>query len=91
MSVEIVNGYVCRNCEEAAKAKQGKDPHAKPGDSEKDAQKDKLGGYADQPATVLDGALKGLLSANPVTATQSSAGAQVTASATTPPAVDRLA
>ncbi len=91
MSIEIVNGYVCRNCEEAAKAKQGKDPHAKPGDTAADAQKDKIGGYADQPATVLDGALKGLLSANAVTAASSSAGAQTTANATTPPSVDRIA
>lgn len=67
--IELVNGYVCHNCAEAALAKQGKDPDAKPGDPPNGADKvKKISAFADQPATVLDGALKGLLTANPAAA-----------------------
>lgn len=91
MSIEIVNGYVCRNCAEAAKAKQGKDPHAEPGDTEADAQKHKIGGYAQQAATILDGALKDLLTANPVTAAQNVAAPSSASNATPPVTIDRVA
>ncbi len=78
MSVSVVNGYVCFSSCDAAKAKQGKDPNAPPG-AEFDPSKTKSG-FAGQPATILDGALKDL--ANAVDAT--SGGSQARA-------VDRLA
>jgi len=54
--VAVVNGYVCFTGCDAEKAKQGKDPNAKPGD-EFDPEK-KKSGLNGQPATILDGALK---------------------------------
>jgi hypothetical protein len=30
MSLEIVNGYVCRDCTDVARAKKGEDPASKP-------------------------------------------------------------
>lgn len=56
--VAVVNGYVCFTGCDAEKAKQGKDPNAKPGDEfDPEKKKDGLNG---QPATILDGALKEL-------------------------------
>lgn len=57
--VAVVNGYVCFTSCDAEKAKQGKDPNAKPGEEfiDPDKKKDGLNG---QPATILDGALKEL-------------------------------
>ena len=54
--VAVVNGYICfTNCD-AAKAKQGQDPNAKPGELPDDSKKKQ--GLNGQPATILDGALK---------------------------------
>ena len=58
--ISVVNGYVCTSSCEAASAKQGKDPSAPPGASGKP---DKNSPFAGQPATVLDGALKDLVTA----------------------------
>ena len=67
--ISLVNGYVCNNCSEAADARKGKDPHAKPGELPHSSDKDdKISSFADKPATIIDDALKGLLNANPVTA-----------------------
>ena len=60
--VAVVNGYTCFTTCDAEKAKQGKDPNAKPGElqGEDSKKKDGLNG---QPATVLGGALKNLTDA----------------------------
>jgi len=66
--VKVVNGYLCfSSCEEAT-ARQGKDPHAPAGASpfDKSKDKDKAGAFDQQPATLLDGALKDALSANTI-------------------------
>ena len=62
--VSVVNGYICfSSCDEAA-AKQGKDPQAPPGSPPGTSSKDhKTFGFGAQPATVLDGVLKGLTKA----------------------------
>jgi len=71
--ISVVNGYVCTSGCEAASAKQGKDPHAPPGTPPGESGKpDKASGLSDQPATVLDGALKDVVSANAVTSAASS-------------------
>lgn len=87
--ISLVNGYVCHDCADVALAKQGKDPNAKPGEPQDG--KHKTGGisaFADQPATILDGALKGLLSANPVNAATAADPAQLSGRATPAPTVD---
>jgi hypothetical protein len=67
--ISVVNGYVCTSSCEATSAKQGKDPSAPPGTSPGQSGKtDKNPGFAGQPATVLDGALKDLVPAGSVTA-----------------------
>ena len=59
--VAVVNGYTCFTTCDAEKAKQGKDPNAKPGDEfDRKKKKDGLNG---QPATLLGGALKDLTDA----------------------------
>ncbi len=55
--VAIVNGYVCFTCCDADKAKQGKDPNAKPGELP-DGDFRKTQGHDSRPVTILDGALK---------------------------------
>ena len=68
--ITVVNGYVCTSSCEAASARQGKDPNAPPGAPAGTSSKaDKASGFAGQPATVLDGALKDLASAGAVTDT----------------------
>jgi hypothetical protein len=56
--VAVVNGYVCFTTCDADKAKQGKDPLAKPGEQSDDSKK--KNGLDSQRATILDGALKNL-------------------------------
>lgn len=58
--VAVVNGYVCFTGCDAEKAKQGKDPNAKPGEEILDADGKKINGLDGQPATILGGALKEL-------------------------------
>ena len=60
--VAIVNGYTCFTTCDAEKAKQGKDPNAKPGELQGEDAK-KKDGLNGQPATILDGALKNLTDA----------------------------
>jgi len=81
--ISIVNGYVCTSSCEAATARAGKDPHAPPGTPPGQSGKtDKTSGFAGQPATILDGALKDLTNAdtanaaNAVTATSDTAPSQ---------------
>ena len=63
--ISVVNGYVCTSSCEAASARAGKDPNAPPGTPAGAASKtDKTSPFAGQQATVLAGALKGLVSAN---------------------------
>ena len=63
--ISVVNGYVCTSSCEAASARAGQDPNAPPGTPAGAASKtDKTSPFAGQPATVLGGALKGLVSAN---------------------------
>jgi hypothetical protein len=64
--VAVVNGYVCFTSCDAEKARQGKDPNAKPGEVESADKKDKKSPYDSQPATLLDGALKDLLDSTSV-------------------------
>jgi hypothetical protein len=57
MSMEIVNGYVCRNCTDVALAKRGVDP-AKPKEDPKSPQYDPAAAKAGHgPAVTLGGAL----------------------------------
>jgi hypothetical protein len=82
--ISIVNGYVC--------TRKGKDPHAKPGELPYSSDKDdKNSAFADQPATIVDGALKGLLTANPVTAMTGSDAPRQSESGTSQLKVDFLA
>lgn len=87
--ITLVNGYVCNNCSEAAEARRGKDPHAKPGELPNAKDKsDKISGFADRPATMIDGALRGLASTQPVTATSNFYTSVQGGSATSPQTVD---
>jgi hypothetical protein len=73
--ISVVNGYVCTSSCEAATARAGKDPHAPPGTPPGQSGKtDKTSGFAGQPATILDGALKDLT--NAVTPADSTASSQ---------------
>jgi len=75
--ISVVNGYVCTSSCEAASAKQGKDPNAPPGTPPGASNKhDKASGLSDQPATVLGGALKDVLSASAVTPAGPTASSQ---------------
>lgn len=57
MSMEIINGYVCRNCTDVELAKRGVDP-AHPKDDPKNPAYDPAKAKADHgPAFKLDGAL----------------------------------
>jgi hypothetical protein len=57
--ISVVNGYVCSSSCDAEAAKKGKDPSAPPGSPPGTSSKtDKTSGFDQQPATVLDGALK---------------------------------
>ena len=87
--ISLVNGYVCHDCSDVALAKQGKDPNAKPGEPQDASHKTGgISAFADQPATILDGALKGLLSANPVAAATATDPSQINARLPATPAVD---
>jgi hypothetical protein len=67
--ISVVNGYVCTSSCEAASARQGKDPQAPPGTPPGISSKtDKSSSFAGQPATILDGALKDLVTAEAITA-----------------------
>jgi hypothetical protein len=59
--ITVVNGYVCITSCDAASARAGKDPNAPPGTPP--GQSGKTSGIDRQPATVLGGALKNLMSA----------------------------
>ena len=62
--ITIVNGYVCTSSCDMAKARQNKDPHAPPGSPPGTTSKnDPASVFAGQPASILDGALKGLAGA----------------------------
>ncbi len=90
--IEIVNGYACASCAEAADAIRGKNPHAKPDEPPQSLdKKDKISAFAGQPAVVFDGALKALLSANPVTPVSASGASQQTGANLAQRGVDRLA
>ena len=87
--ISLVNGYVCHDCSDVALAKQGKDPNAKPGEPQDGAHKTGgISAFADEPATILDGALKGLLSANPVMAAAAADPLQSSARPPSAPIVD---
>jgi hypothetical protein len=68
--ISIVNGYVCTNCADAAKAKRGEDPHPNPIKEAQDATKADKSGGLDQPsrpgdpAVVFGGALAGVQPVN---------------------------
>lgn len=49
--VSVVNGYMCYSPCQAAAARDGKDPHAPPGQSER---KDKANGLTGRPPAILD-------------------------------------
>lgn len=63
--ISVVNGYVCTSSCEAASAKQGKDPSVPPGGAPSLSDSDRKSAFT-QSATILDGSLKDLRSANPV-------------------------
>jgi hypothetical protein len=52
--ISAVNGYVCFSSCDAAKAKQGKDPHTFPAPADVKAKS-----RDHQPSVIFDGALKG--------------------------------
>jgi hypothetical protein len=83
--ISVVNGYLCTTSCEAAAARAGKDPHAPPGTPPGQSGKaDKNSPFANQPATVLGGALKKAV--NAVTTTDSA-----TPSNNSQPTIDLLA
>ena len=61
--VAVVNGYLCFTGCDAEKAKQGKDPNAKPGEEFLDEAGKKKNGLDARPATILGGALEELTKA----------------------------
>jgi hypothetical protein len=73
--ISVVNGYVCTNCADAAKARRGEDPHPSPAKESLDAAKaDKAGGLdrpsrPGDPAVVFGGALLGANAVNETSAT----------------------
>ena len=80
--ISVVNGYVCNSSCDVAKAKQGKDPNTPPGAPADASKTDKTSGFAGQPATILDGALKDLMTTNAVTASSGAANASAASSST---------
>jgi hypothetical protein len=71
--ISVVNGFVCSSSCDVEKAKQGKDPNAPPGTPPgTSGTENKTTGFDNQPATVLDGALKDPLTVNAVTASDGS-------------------
>jgi hypothetical protein len=79
--ISVVNGYVCTTSCEAAAARAGKDPNAPIGTPPGTHSKSP---FSNQPATVLDGALKSLV--NAIAPTNSA-----TPSSNSQPAIDFLA
>lgn len=70
MRIEVVNGYVCRNCSDVDLAKRGVDP-AHPKDGPNGAYKADAAGKADRgPAVRLDGAVAEAAAASPTTQVQ---------------------
>ncbi|MGH6724994.1 MAG: hypothetical protein ACREB8_00435 [Pseudolabrys sp.] len=66
--ISVVNGYVCTSSCDAASARAGKDPNAPPGTQPGQSDKsDKASAFGSQPATLLDGALKGTVSTDAAT------------------------
>ena len=61
--VSVVNGFVCFSSCDAAKAKQGKDPHPSDSTLSGDPNAAKKLAFDGQPAVILDGALKQLATA----------------------------
>ena len=61
--VSVVNGFVCSSSCDAAKAKQGKDPHPSDATLSGDSKPAEKSAFDRQPATILDGALKELATA----------------------------
>jgi hypothetical protein len=82
----LVNGFICTNSTEVFEALLGEQPPAKPGELPYSSRKDdKISAYAGQPATVLSGALKDVVSPEAVTlATASDASMQAGAGAPQP-------
>jgi hypothetical protein len=84
--ISVVNGYICTSSCDVANAKQGKDPNTPPGAPAGVSKTSKTSGFAGQPATILDGALKDSVTTNVVTA---SSGV-VASSAASPSTVNLL-
>jgi hypothetical protein len=76
MSVTVVNGYLCTTCSEAAKARNGQDPHA-PSPTNPNASSD----TTQTPAVVYGGSLTG----------QNAVAQSGAANASPPPTLDILA
>ena len=62
--VSVVNGYECFSSCDEAKAKQGKDPNARPNTLPGTLDIKKKSAFVGQPAAILDGGLKELANAN---------------------------
>lgn len=75
--ISVVNGFVCTSSCDVSKAKQGKDPSAPPGATVADSSQTKTSGLrANDPAVILDGALKDAASADAVTPAQNATASQ---------------
>jgi hypothetical protein len=74
MSISIVNGYVCFNGCDVKRAETGRNPHDNPGQLDNDprANSHKPVGAPDDQAVTFGGALKDLMTANAVTASDAS-------------------
>ena len=71
--ISVVNGYVCSSSCDVEAAKKGKDPSSPTGSpADTSSKPGKTSGFDQQPATVLDGALKQRSAANTVTAASAS-------------------
>ncbi len=77
MSISIVNGYVCFNGCDVKRAETGRNPHDNPGQLDNDprANSHKPVGTPDDRAVTFGGALKDLMTANAVTATDAATAA----------------
>jgi hypothetical protein len=88
--LSVVNGYLCYSSCDVKRAAQGKNPHVPDGttDSAMAGKSDRPSAFAGQPATILDGLLKGRAGDNAVGAAN-----PATDSSTDPnrPSVDLLA
>jgi hypothetical protein len=81
--ISVVNGYVCTNCADAAKARRGEDPHPDPAKEALDGAKaDKAAGpdkalRIGDPAVVLGGALSSVKEAHETAAAANASQAAV--------------